>query len=366
MTVAVAAALDSLTACLWETASLSRRAMGIVHDLASVHGPERTVVDSCQRLEFYGLGACSCDAPRHLHGRDALVHLASVAAGVHAAALGEAQVLGQVRSAFRDAGRDLALLSDVAVASARELRKSERFDVHTGHLLDRALRIRGVPSQGSLLVVGTGRVGRLVAERGHQVGFSDVVVAGRTEPEDRWLESFPVRWTALYSAEHHPPVDVLVGCLGSGADEIDATSELPTVRRLVVDLGTPRNFGHLLDIDTPSISIAEMLATATRHRDRKRARLVASLGSIVDRRLAGLQENAGSAIGRLRQGIEATRALELRQLAKLNPGLDPVALDALTRSLLNRILHQPTARLRDDPRLAEAVAALFEIRSEAD
>jgi hypothetical protein len=53
------------------------------------------------------------------------------------------------------------------------------------------------------------------------------------------------------------------------------------------------------------------------------------------------------------------RAREVAKLAMLHPGVDPSDLDALTRSLLNRVLHEPTARLREDPGLAETVAALF-------
>ena len=109
----------------------------------------------------------------------ALRHLSEVAAGLHSAVLGEAQILGQSRRAFDDAGAELQGLGQTAITAARSLRAETEFDSHAGHLLDRGLALSGVGPAGRLLVLGTGAMARLVAERGEAVGVCEGPGAGR-------------------------------------------------------------------------------------------------------------------------------------------------------------------------------------------
>ncbi|MGH2632629.1 MAG: hypothetical protein ACRDG3_04395 [Tepidiformaceae bacterium] len=351
-------ALDALHVCAWRTVSLTAGDVANVEVTARASHARAAIVSSCQRTEAYGLGTCECRAETHLAGRDALAHLAGVAAGLESVVLGEAQILGQVREAFADADAPLRALGDVAIAAARELRRRTRFNSHAGHLLDRSLAVAGVPASGRLLVLGTGAMGRLVADRGVELGFDEVIVAGRTPPmtkgEHRWS------FASLEQAGHFAPVDVIAGCLGSGAGETPFGA-LPGVRGLVIDLGTPRNFGD--DAPCRSLTIADLLADerGQPHRVRRRAELAAALERILDVRLAYAAEDSRSAVGTLRSAVEGVRQRELARACRLHPEVAPETLDALTRSLVNQIFHEPSKRLKeiDDRRLSGELAALF-------
>ena len=348
------ATLDRFRCCAWRTVSYSATEMAAARaEMDGDHDGDAIVV-SCQRLEAYGFGPCDCPAPERLTGYAALERLAAVSAGLESVVLGEDQITGQVRSAFAETKGDLRAASDVAIGAARALRAETQFDSHAGHLLDKALRLSTMPPGGTLLVLGAGAMGRLVAVRGRELGFT-VTMAARRQPEAPFSESF----IELGRVPGLGRFDVIVGCLGSGAGEI-APRVLPACR-LLIDLGTPRNFA------APSgpgvIAISDMLEDeALRpHATAKRRKLRARLGAILDRRLARAGETSRSPVGALRAEVETIRRQELARARKLHPDVPPEVLDAVTRSLLGKVFHLPTTRIRDlsNESLAQEFAALF-------
>ena len=270
--------------------------------------------------------------------------------------LGEAQILGQGRRAFDSSGPALQQLGGVAIAAARELRSETAFESHAGHLLDRGLTLAGRAAQGRLLVLGTGAMARLVAERGAEIGFDEVVVAGRRRPARPIVGEF----VSLGRIGALAPVTAIAGCLGSGAAAIPLGQLPPS--ELVLDLGTPRNFEGRAEARV--ITIAGLLSDEAQrpHAQARRGALRERLAELLDRRLAGQRETSATAVGTLRAAVERARRTELGRLQKRHPEIASETLDAMTRSLLNQILHAPTERLRalGDGELARELAALFE------
>ena len=286
----------------------------------------------------------------------ALRHLSEVAAGLHSAVLGEAQILGQSRRAFDDAGAELQGLGQTAITAARSLRAETEFDSHAGHLLDRGLALSGVGPAGRLLVLGTGAMARLVAERGEAIGFDEVLVAGRRPPRQPIAGTF----MGLGSIRRTGPVAVVAGCLGSAANVI-ALEALPPAQ-LVLDLGTPRNFAG--EAEARVVTIADLLSdeAGRPHSVARRGALRERLHALLDRELASRRETASTPVGALRASVERARQRELARIAERHPEIPPETLDALTRSLVNRILHTPTERLRalgEGSELARELAELF-------
>ncbi len=314
--------------------------------------PGQAIVVSCQRLEAIGFGGCGCAAPDKVEGVAVVERLASVAAGLESVVLGEDQVMGQVRAAFRDVTGPLRDAADVAIGAARTLRSETGFDSHAGHLLDKALRLSTMSHEGRLLVLGVGAMGRLVAERGAELGF-EVTVAGRRQPESL---NFP--FVELGRVPGLPSFDVIVGCLGSGAGEI-APRVLPTTR-LLIDLGTPRNFSVLSG--PGAIAISDMLDDESQrpHAMARRRKLKDRLREIIDERLRDLAVDSRSAVGALRSEIETIRRAELARYQKLHPEVPPEILDMVTRSLIDKVMHMPTSRLKKlDDATAREFSALF-------
>lgn len=351
--------LRGFTACLWRTASFSHGQLDEARAHFAQHPPSTIRIESCQRLEAYSSSPCQCEAQVRLTGVDALLHLASVAAGLHAAVLGEDQIMGQVRSAIAAASPELRSIGDIAVAAARELRRGQQFNTHSGHLLDRGLRLLGVPTEGSLLVVGTGHMARLIARRAAEHGFDDIIIAGRARPDAPWFTESSLRFVALHEVPLLDPVDIAVGCLGAGAPVLDPEAQLPRVRRLILDLGTPRNFaGHR---SVPLVDIAALLEAGQAHTNERRHALSAELRRIIQHRFEMARTTGRSPVGAMRAAVEQVRAREASRIRSLHPEIPAETVDAITRSLVNQIFHLPTERLRelDDADLGHRFVALF-------
>lgn len=318
---------------------------------------DEAIVESCQRMEAYGTRPCECAAPLHLTGQDAVLHLAEVAAGLHSAVLGEEQILGQVRAAFADADGELRRCAEAAIAAARELRRETNFNSHAGHLLDRGLRVARVEPRGTLLVLGAGAMGRLVAARGVELGFDRVIISGRRRPDH---EIPGTKWVSLTKVAAEAGVDIVAGCLGSGAEALSPAA-LPRIRSLALDLGTPRNFEH--GAWPRLLTIADLLSVelGRPHARARRAALSAKLKSILERRLAMSAEDAASGIGAMHHSIERIRQREAARTHRLHPEIAPDVVEAITKGLVSQILAGPSKRLRalGDAGLERELAALF-------
>lgn len=335
--------LADFRVCAWRTVSLDAAEMAALVRFALKEHPGNAVVVSCQRLEAYGVTPCRCDAPAKAAGIDAFRRLAEVAAGLDSVVLGEAQILGQVRIAFRDTRGPLRHAADTALAAAREFRRSALpRQSHAGHLLDRALSLRGARPGGRILVLGAGAMGRLIAERASTLGF-DVTVAGRRRPA--WLGS--QRFIRLWDWSTEESFDLLVGCLGSSAGVIPLNA-LPNAG-FVIDLGTPRNF--VPDPGANIVTLADLLDDESRrpHAAALRARLRQELAGLVHRRLAREASVTRPTAARLRAAVETIRREEVARAARLHPSSDTAVLEATTRALVNRLFHYLTVGLDEVP-----------------
>jgi glutamyl-tRNA reductase len=310
----------------WDTASLSPAAL---HTLeaeipASLGWRDGVAIVTCQRHEFVSLDkAPGGSAPRSYEGEAALLHIASLAAGLDSLVLGETQIFGQVRGALAHAG---------------------------------------VEAAGRLLVLGGGVMARRVLERAVGLGFEVTVAARRPV-----TLSVAATYVPLDQVASLEPFDVVAGCLGAGAPRMDC-GHLPPITRLAVDFGTPRSLGD--DFETPVVTIANLIdyqATTpllVERRDVLRRRL----SVILNERLSMAASDRESPLGAIRHEVERIRRRELERAARLNPELPLSTLDTITRSLVNQIFHQPSKRLRDfdNQELAEAFADLFRAAPELE
>ena len=256
--------LGDLHTCAWDVTNVSAAEVTSIKQQAALHGDEAAIVASCQRVEVYHQrDGCDCAAQERWHGRAAIARMAEVAAGLHSIVLGEAQILGQVRTALAESAGPPRQYGEVAVAAARALRRETQWDTDSGHLLDRALALTNTPPQGSLLVLGAGSMARLVARRAFAAGFNRVTIASRRPHEDHWFAPHRADHVLLSDITSLADVDVVVTCLGSGAPPIAAAS-LPAAG-LVVDLGGPRNIAGL-PANATFVAISD-LAAASDHTD---------------------------------------------------------------------------------------------------
>ncbi len=184
---------------------------GLRADFASVPGlREFAVLNTCNRVEFYGVGtdgeaaasvqAAYCARQRfnaaeferirfRLMGRDAALHLFEVASGLDSQLLGENEILGQVKEAYagaRSRGSTGAVLNRVF---QKAFQASKHVRTHTGISAGRvsvanvavelASNIFGSLAGARVLVLGTGEIGEGTARAFRSRGAADLAVAGR-------------------------------------------------------------------------------------------------------------------------------------------------------------------------------------------
>ena len=223
------------------------------------------VLDTCHRVEVYGFGEVPEVASelRFREGREAVVHLLRVAAGLESAVVGEDDVLHQVRDAHRAASagarRDTRLhrLFEVAIAAGRRARAGRT--AQGAGLADRAigwLDARSPLAGRPLLVAGAGRMGSALAHAGAGAGAL-VTVASRDPAKAR-------RLARLYGGEG---VDLAAGAVRAAASAAvaialggewqqlgDATGPLPAIADISAPSAVPQSLraalnGTFLGID---------------------------------------------------------------------------------------------------------------------
>jgi glutamyl-tRNA reductase len=348
------ATLESLHGCFWHVASASPDGINSARAAAALHAEGAIRIATCQRIEIYSASPCQCGAPVRAEGPSALLHLAEVAAGLHAAVLGETQVLGQVRDAVSRSDDAHRRLGDIAIAAAREVRREANFNAETSQNLDHALALSGVAPGGHVLILGAGHMGKTIARRARSMGFDDVTVAVRNA-EGRELPPGADRLVDLADVGSLGSVNVVVGCLGDRNGAV-TMSHLPSAA-LYADLGTPANFSETLP---NRVTIAMLVENEAADVAEERAALRLRLRAALERRWHDARTTAESPAGRLRREIEAIRAREAAAIERLHPDIPHDTVDAITRRLVNQIFHLPSTRLKKgDEDFGSRVADLF-------
>jgi glutamyl-tRNA reductase len=176
-------------------------------------------------------------------------------------------------------------------------------------------------------------------------------------------------------------VDVVLASTAAEAalltfDDVAAARRDATTPLLIVDIAVPRDVDpavgtlpgvRLLDLD-------DIRAFAERGLSERRGEVVA-VASIVEDELIRWQEevaarSAAPLVTELRSWAEGIRASEMDRLSNRLVSLDDVQRDtveALTKSIVNKLLHHPTIELKDSAgtprgdRLAAALRQLFEL-----
>ena len=388
-----------------------------LHDLrARTHLSEAVVLSTCNRTEVYAvaerfhgayadirdaLGEISHVAPEdfsdHLYvhyDHDAVRHLFSVASGLDSAVLGESEILGQVKGAWElaqsesSAGSMLNLLFRHAVETGKRARTETTISHHTTSIsqaavamaVDRLGRLTGA----RVLVLGAGEMGEGMATSLLGAGAAEVLVANRTwaravEVADR-VGGRAVRLGDLRVALGS--VDVLLTSTGASSlmvehGDLDAAMQGRADRpMLIVDIAVPRDVDPS-SADIPGVTLLDMddLRRFTEVGLRGRQREVSGVRRIVDeelQRFLGLRSarEAAPLVADLRTRADEIRQLELdRYRARLDhlDERDRETIEALTRGMLAKLLHEPTVRLKDaagtprGDRLADALRDLFDL-----
>jgi len=367
---------------------------------------EVAVMSTCYRVEIYAATRCPAAATLalrqalnaragselplfELHGEEAFRHLLRVASSLESAILGEPQILGQVKDAFQRAielgvaGKELTAVLNRALAGAKRVRTETavgRAGISWGNAAATlAEKVLG-PLQGRrVVVVGAGEMARLSAQHLRDQG-ARIVVLNRTLANGEALaQEVGGTARALEALEEelaHADMVVSAAPVAPAAFQPEAMTRLARARRrpiVLVDLAVPRAIPaatgavsdvYLCDVDDlDRVMKAAMSERAAAVADAER--IVAEevqkhVRSEAERRAAPLiQEMRSRASAIAREEVERT----LRRIGE-DPELER-RLDAMAGSIVSKLLHAPSTRLRQavcDGGAGEAlVAAAVEI-----
>ncbi len=381
--------------------------------LAGEHIAEAVVVSTCNRVEVYaesatfhgglaemsdvlvrvtGLPHEELTAGLYVHHEArAVQHLFSVACGLDSMLVGEAQILGQVRSAFRLAqeqettGQALTPLFRETLRVGKRVHSETGIDDAAASLVGVAVRLAAERLGGSLqgrraLVVGAGSTGALAGAVLRRQGVSEVVVANRTAARaTRLAASLDGHAVGLEGIEDALAVaDVVVAATGSsapvvGADVVGAAVARRAGRPLVLlDLALPHDVDPVV-AKLPGVTLLDLDALRGRLAGSPAAADVAAVRAIVTEEAAAFTDRqralsvAPTVIALRAQAAEVVRG-ELDRLAGRLPelaGRERVEVEATVRRVVDKLLHSPTVRVKElaespgGDRYAEALRELF-------
>jgi glutamyl-tRNA reductase len=395
---------------LLERFAVSADALGkALHDLCGRSSvSEAVVLSTCNRTEVYAMVErfhpavadirdFLCDlahvAPEEIadhiyseHDTEAVRHLFAVSAGLESAVLGESEILGQVRNAWERAVTEGAARSALNLLFRHALEAGKRARTETAigrstasvsHSAVAMARDRLHTLEGrTVLVIGAGEVGEGIVVALAAAGASDVLVANRTVDRAAGLAA-RVNGSAI--GLHDVPdallrADVVLTSTGAGLlvteDTVHDRGGRPL---LVIDVAVPRDVaasvGNLPDVTL--LDLDDLREFASRGLA-ARAGEVDAVSQIVQFEVERFQSVAigrqvAPLLSQLRARAEDLRVAELDRFASKLAGLDErqrEAVDALTRGLLAKLLHEPSVRLKAEagtPQAERNAAALRDL-----
>ncbi len=309
----------------------------------------------------------------HHEGKQAVEHLAHVAAGLDSMILGEPQILGQVTEAYQAAlgqgaiGPVLSALFRTAIRVGKRARTETAISRNPSTVGSVAVKLAGAVvgdlASARVLILGVGEMAELAVEALRARGAYRIAVMSRTRERARQLAQ---RWGAQaltfeQLAEALAAADIVIASTAAPhflitPDLVRATMAQRPARPLIfIDIAVPRNVDpdasrlpnvHGYDIDDLQARLNGALAEREREIPHAEA-IVAEETTAFMEWLRGL--DMAALIAELRARADALRRSEVEKTLRHLPRLDEMErqrIEALTESLVNKLLHTPTLRLK--------------------
>ncbi len=328
---------------------------------------------------------------------NAVRHVLRVASGLDSMILGEPQVLGQLKEAYKRAihagsiGHALNRLFQHSFHVAKEVRSNTAIGNHPVSVAFASVRLAqqifGALNDQTALLVGAGETINLVAKYLYENGLRRMIIANRTLAHSQHLANTYCVYAIATDdiANHLAEADIIISATASPVAIIEKSIVEQAIRlrkhkpMLMVDLAVPRDIalevGALNDVYLYNVDDLKGLIQDNLQQ-RQQAAIQAE--GIVDLQtqdfMAWLDSrNTVSMIRALRDHADTIQQETIKTgLNRLNSGADPrIVLKEMARTLSNKLIHAPSSQLRnaraqDRKQLLQAVAMLYKIGSDKD
>ena len=358
---------------------------------------EVALLSTCNRTELYasadddrvladwlsshpGADDAGADPSQALHaylyrrsGDEAARHLFRVACGLDSMVLGEPQILGQVKQAWSMArassamGGELDRLFQHAFVTAKRARTETRIGSSPVSVASLAVRLSqesfARPDDSVVLLIGAGETIELTARHLTQARVKRLLIANRTYRHAQELaERHGAVALPLDELERHLFLaDVVFSATASQSPILSRqqVAHALSLRKrrpmLLMDLAVPRDIEpDVAELEDAFLYTVDDLDRVVEQNRRSRGDAAQQAETIVDLQVGRYAQALAlgarnEPLKRLRAHGDAARAeLVARARQQLATGQDPATVvDQLAHALTNRLLHVPTAAMRD-------------------
>ena len=311
----------------------------------------------------------------YLHqGDKAINHLFRVAASLDSMVVGEPQILGQLKDAYREssARKTTGVILNRLLHKAFSVAKRIRTETNIGSsavsisyaAVELAKKIFGKLDNKKALLVGAGEMAELAAEHLINQGVTEVIVANRTlERAVTLAQRF--KGSAVALSELIPQlqvVDIMISSTGAPGLILHKKEVKPVMRKrrnrplFLIDIAVPRDLDpklnsldnvYLYDVDDLS-NVVEMNKSERVNEAHTAERIVAEDTLKFLQWLDNME--VSPTIAAIRRKAEAIRQAELEKtFHHLKPSArEKKSIDKLTAAIINKLLHDPIMFLKEN------------------
>ena len=373
---------------------------------------EAAIVSTCNRTEIY-CGMVDSDAApvidwMHLYlqqpglqldpylfrhaNQDVVRHLMRVCSGLDSMVIGEPQILGQMKQAYRNAseagtvGAELSPLFQSAFSVAKQVRTDTAIGQSPVSVafaaVSLARQIFADFSRHNALLIGAGETIQLTARHLQSAGINNITIANRSEKRAQSLAN-EVNGRTIALADIPDALveaDIIISSTGSPLPIVGkgmAGSALKARKyrpQLMVDIAVPRDIeAEVAELDGIFLYTVDDLTDVIDENRQSRNVAASEAEEIVNIQVKEFMSRiqamgANTLIRAYRDKVSDIQSETLeRSLKQLQAGRDPeIVMRHLAHTLGNKLMHTPTTRLReaaevDDKALLAAARTLLDL-----
>lgn len=378
---------------------------------------ELAMFATCNRMEAYAYVDASADDPKnlllqflslvydidpevmnghfyHYRGIEAVAHLCKVACGLDSQVLGETQILGQVTGAYENAletvsaGPFIDALFRAAIHAGKRARTETTISSNPASMSSVAIAtaqdVIGDLQDRTVLVVGMGEMGLLTIRALHARQLENIALANRSVERAKGIADH--LGFRVYSLDELPDAiaeaDVVISTTGAAGTVIDSSMVNAALENrgdrplVIVDIAVPRDVEpavgglegvHVFDADRLKVTLDRALEA----RKKEIPRVEEIIAEETTKCEIEMKETSlRPIITDLREKAESIRIGELERTLRQLPHVDSDTIEQIrrmSRAIVNKILHDPTVRLKRSARVglhneySSAVRQLFDL-----
>lgn len=307
--------------------------------------------------------------------QDAVMHLMRVSAGLDSLVLGEGQILAQVKQCHKlgqehkGVGRTLNQLFKQSLTAGKRVRTETSIGTGAVSISSAAVELAQIKVQNlascRVAIVGAGKMSRLLVQHLVSKGAGNITILNRSVERSRELaKQFPDAQLQLHPLSEMMQVlahsDLVFTSTASTEPLLDRTKLEavldPSQHLMVFDIAVPRNVDSNVNelSNVQAFNVDDLKAVVAQNHEARR-QMALEAEALLDEEVESFEAwwrslETVSTISSLRDKVETIRVQELEKaLSRLGSEFaekHQEVIEALTRGIVNKILHDPMVQLR--------------------